>query len=942
MAIEAEGPDGTIHEFPDGTPDDVIDRVMKQAISQSATSAKPEAPEKTDTSLIGAAKRGGEQAANALGAVVSEAGKHIGGGKQFPKLMARVAQYLHDENYKAGSESMLDPNASLMERAGGLGRALVESSPAMVGAVAGPAGIAATSGLLGAGSAIERVRASDNVPADQALNPQQLARVGGSAAIDAAGAFIPAGKALAPGVKGFIPKVGATLEAAASGAKSSAAQTIAQKALLEGQMASPEEMAAAAAVGGVAAGGTRGIRETGKAVGDIPGDRWSRFEGQDPAAMAAAAQRLKEATGGYNKITEANAEDIRRLALAKSKAALKFEAGNKTNGVRDFVKRDTNTLSIEGDPGPAKAYNEAMTSIQMGEPVSKANLETLGALAKARGYDPEWFARLQEASVLGELGNVGMRVGTDGRMGGMHATPIGKSLGWLASKFGVGSVALEGAAHLSGLGGPIGHAGALLGIGSTGLYGALRGIDRLTGYSNPVGTFAKRFDGDPTLYSGPARAIQDTVSGDSSSPPPTTPPGPPTGPSGGPPVVNPLRDKLASVMQGPPNRMQQDNLIGGYMPSMQRPPGMSPDMLVDPLALVRARQAIGQDNAPSPQDNLRQFPAFDGQDNAPLLMQDNNGPTMVPPPGGDGLPTSRVGIPAASNDAEANPIAQALLRRTAPPAPGEEVVDPSIMSQQMSPDYQSQFDTPGAQRLDELFQWGNKSRVERENFGLHEKLRKMFLGQNGEEAPTEAPQPEPTFQDFPQEHGIYDVASPVDQKLLRTNLALQKIKASEEAKAAKAPKEAVQSPKPKAPKKEMKVEGSVTEAPPMEEALKEAPKAQAEPGVEKYSGVFNGVEVAVPTRGIRTTKEQWRAHMDDVAGKRKGFTDSVKDKLPAEHGEALDKLSGDWMHAKYVRRARDKLEAVLKSAKLKDNKIADILSEFDKNGVLLKTWREEE
>jgi len=384
---------------------------------------------KTDTSVKGALKHGGEQAASALGALVSEAGKHIGGGKQFPKLMAKVAQYLHDDKYKSGSESMMDPNATLGERAGGLGRALIEGAPAIVaGAPFGPAGIAATSSLLGAGSAVQRVRAADQVPEDQALSPQQLARVGGSAAIDAAGAFIPAGKALSPVAKGVLPKIAGTLEAGAVGAGSSAAQTVAQKAILEGQMATPEEIATSAAVGGVAAGGTKGVRDTATGIHDIPANRWDRFSDYSPEARAQAAARLKEATGGYGKITEGNAEDIRKLAIAKAKAGLAFEAGQKTNSVRDIVKRDTNLLSTQGDHGPAQAYNEAMTSVRMGEPVSKENLKVLGDFAQQKGYDPAWFQHLQEASVLGELGNVGAKSGSEGRIGGMHATAPGKAL----------------------------------------------------------------------------------------------------------------------------------------------------------------------------------------------------------------------------------------------------------------------------------------------------------------------------------------------------------------------------------------------------------------------------------------------------------------------------------------------------------------------------------
>ena len=44
MAIEAEAPDGTILEFPDDTPDDVIDRTMKAHIQKTAPAPKPDQP----------------------------------------------------------------------------------------------------------------------------------------------------------------------------------------------------------------------------------------------------------------------------------------------------------------------------------------------------------------------------------------------------------------------------------------------------------------------------------------------------------------------------------------------------------------------------------------------------------------------------------------------------------------------------------------------------------------------------------------------------------------------------------------------------------------------------------------------------------------------------------------------------------------------------------
>lgn len=44
MPVQAQGPDGTLHEFPDGTPDAVIDRVMKGVITGAAAPAEDNLP----------------------------------------------------------------------------------------------------------------------------------------------------------------------------------------------------------------------------------------------------------------------------------------------------------------------------------------------------------------------------------------------------------------------------------------------------------------------------------------------------------------------------------------------------------------------------------------------------------------------------------------------------------------------------------------------------------------------------------------------------------------------------------------------------------------------------------------------------------------------------------------------------------------------------------
>lgn len=494
--IEVEGPDGSVVEFPDGTPMEVMQGAMAKRFGSPTKGSTP--PAQTDTSLSSALAKGGENVANALGALVSETGKHIGGGKQFPKLMAMVAAKLHNDKYRSGMEDAANPNADLGTRAAGVGRALVEGAPGMAlsglaGLAAGPAGFIGAQAALQTGGAIEGVRQADQVPEDQALGGSQLARVAADSALSTALNSFGAGKALSPmtkglGMQGVKQALGEVAGAAKAGAIANAGQTIADKVLITGELPSMGELEAAMATGGAAGFGVRAP----KAVPEIGESIMLRgFKGQNPEAIKRAAELLNKNTGSYGSIKEGNAEDIRLTAGRASKKDMDFEA--KGQGIKgpNLVEDQIDAISRSGSPEVGRAYVEAMSAVDAGEPV---RADQIALLRQAIGGNPvadNWLDSLETSSILGQLGNMGSRKG-DARMGGLHATSVGQTIDRIAKYFGPVGIAenlLSGALGHASMGG----VGLPIGLTAGGLSLGMRGIDALTGYSNPVGRFARRF-----------------------------------------------------------------------------------------------------------------------------------------------------------------------------------------------------------------------------------------------------------------------------------------------------------------------------------------------------------------------------------------------------------------------------------------------------------------
>jgi hypothetical protein len=676
------------------------------------------------------------------------------------------------------------------------------------------------------------------------------------------------------------------------------------------------------------------------------------------AKAAAYIDKAREA-GGYSRTGEGRGEDIRKVALAQAHDQVDFIARDGYDGGKNLIKQSVNKMREMGNTEVAQAYKEVKTALKKGEGVPQASLAKLKETFSNSNNDigSRWVSEVEAASALGELGNIGkVTAGGQGRIGGIRATGVGAAADRISNLFGVGSIAANLAKMATGHSPSFGI-GEALGLGATAGRGLFSLIDTATGYSNPVGRFAKRYGisgsnsdgGSPGAppnpvragLSEPANAINNIVN--------NRPPNAPS-PGGGGPVVSPLPARIAAAMnrtprspfpqmQGPPGRMPQDNFRGGLPGAPGAAQGV-PASLPDPLTLIRARQALGQDNAPVMQDNARQFPAFGGQDNAPMLMQDNSGPTMVPPTPDMALPRSSVPVPPGANEGTGSPLDIALLRRMAPPVAGDDQAPP--MAPPPAPEAPR---SPTADLIDQRFDMGSRSMLDR----LLERRAANRAANDEQPAPAPEAPMEAQFQTFPQEHGQYDLASKVDTADLkaraRMNAAAQKM---QEAPA----------PKPKAPPKEVKLEASVSpmeevvsgkpaKASPMDEAVKgssasgEAPKAKAKAAEDDNSFDAHGYKVSFPDN-VRN-KDRYQNGVMRRASPRKEVTDLLSSSAPKEMKKSFKDLYNDWMKAKNPNRALSKLEDLITDDRIPLETQSKLWDIWERNkDRLWNDWVEEE
>jgi hypothetical protein len=509
--IEVEGPDGSVVEFPDGTPNDVIEGAMAQRFG--GPSSKPQ-PTNTDTSPLKGLAYGAEGVLRGADATTNELKSLLGMAKG-RSMATALADKIHSgaglDSYAPAGEGLMDNSKGVMERLTYAPRAMVEAAPSLVTQV-GPGKLGTA---LALGSNAYQNLGNNLERADQsgAGRGGALAATGLDALLSRFGIEQTLGRgASRVGWDAAKKLVGGV---AATGAEN-AAQTAIDRNLIDNKSVTANDLVVSGLTGAGASAAFKAARgditDAGEAV------RFRQFAGKDPKQLAAVAKLLQENTGSYGKIKESNAVDILGRARSSADGQRRLTASNNLIGGRSTV---VDQLNDSGNLDASRAYVESQGLLGKGEPVPDDMLETLRGELGGQPINDQWLNEVEQASTLGQLSDIGNR-----GAGGIHATKLGQTLDRLAGYFGLGS--LGGGLGASALGHTsLGNTGLAIGAGATGLNLGIKGLDALSGYSNPVGRFARRFADDaptplattvPRPMSNPQPAAVAPA-----GPPPTTP-----------------------------------------------------------------------------------------------------------------------------------------------------------------------------------------------------------------------------------------------------------------------------------------------------------------------------------------------------------------------------------------------------------------------------------
>ena len=483
MAIQAQMHDGTILEFEDGTPDDVIDRTVQQHLAEQKHEATAEMPWYAKAAKVGAmALRNATKQAEDV--------QQMAFGREFKhgRISDMIAEKAGLDNYEPATEAMSNPNLSVWERASYAPRAMAEDA----------LGIAFDAGTFGAGHAVrtlpgnvEAIKRADGTEG-QELTPQQLARVAALTAVDSGLSRYGLGNAFSAPVKGVGAKALAGVakkvaQAGAAGAVENMGQTLAANALVSGEAPSPEDMAVSGLVGAGGNAAIRGARAVPEAIGAV---KYRGLADLPPDSLARVMQRVQKAGTGND------AESAMALKSARGQIDADYSGAMAEPGMQQRLA----DLKTDNDFNDLTGLNirEVKARLDAGEHIP---YDTISKLREHLGpsIESELLARsLEDANTLNKVqtyGNLKDGEFSGGIMGSDFGrdtlTPYHGALGVVDKLVTGGGVA----GHFSPIGHITGPAAAAWMAGRYGANALAKGVDALMGSNNPLGQIASRIEG---------------------------------------------------------------------------------------------------------------------------------------------------------------------------------------------------------------------------------------------------------------------------------------------------------------------------------------------------------------------------------------------------------------------------------------------------------------
>lgn len=428
-------------------------------------------------------------------------------------LLDTAAKATAPTDYTPASVGLHDSSKSLMDRAGYIPRALLESLPSTVqdlsagsvgsalggaaGALVGPEGIpvgAMLGGAAGAGlSGLAREYGNNVQTAASGQTPSTWDKVRSGASAAASGLLSRLG--ILKGIGTPVTEVGAAaipqiagqvVKSGANAAATNVANDVQHQALVQGQVPSANDLGVDAATGAATGAGAHLLATTPKDVTQA-----IKFKDVDPQFGARVADRFDGLDTSTPKASFA--------AVEKVQDGLNNEISNYSSDVAPHIKALEDNSGFQDDT--KLTLDNIKTQISKGEPVDQGTLDDLRSRFGGMREGEDLVNSLEDANSLNKIKQFGAYdPGTKSFGGGISNTPFAKQF---LSPFNnprheIGQAAGIGALshYLFGLE-PATATAIGLGVPAAqyGIRGATRGVDSLLGNLNPLSEFTQRFGG---------------------------------------------------------------------------------------------------------------------------------------------------------------------------------------------------------------------------------------------------------------------------------------------------------------------------------------------------------------------------------------------------------------------------------------------------------------